>query len=33
LSLLADAGHFALIDPLSGARSVVLQELKRLSHS
>ena len=31
LSLLADAGHFALIDPLSGAWGVVLQELERLS--
>jgi pimeloyl-ACP methyl ester carboxylesterase len=31
LALLADAGHFALIDPLSGAWGEVLQELERLS--
>jgi hypothetical protein len=29
--LLPDAGHFALIDPLSGAWGEVLQELERLS--
>jgi acetyl esterase/lipase len=31
LMLLPDAGHFALIDPLSGAWGEVLQELERLS--
>jgi hypothetical protein len=28
--LLPDAGHFALVDPLSSAGSQVLQELERL---